>query len=291
MQWTIGNVRHRWRGCWQWAPVATVSAARSGVQRIRHRSKGAMRTTLRHLVALRAPSLVNRSFTLGSCTEFSGYQLWEQRIRHRSRGSAQKTLGHTDALRASLPGNRDCTLGNRLYLHQAQPRRQRIRHWSRGTEQKTLRQSVALPAALPMNCGRTLGNHLPLPMGISADATDTWATYFIFGYWRHGSRILMAKLGTQEREAVDTTSDQGMDSRRAWAHPSRHWGAAPRSIHESACTGLATEARMHTYMDHLRLREEEREGKEAGESEEGKERKGEGESKSTVESESTDWSA
>ena len=39
---------------------------------------------------------------------------------------------------------------------------------------------------------------------------------------------------------------------------------------------------MHTYMDHLRLREEEREGKEAGESEEGKERKGEGESKSTV---------
>ena len=39
---------------------------------------------------------------------------------------------------------------------------------------------------------------------------------------------------------------------------------------------------MHTYMDHLRLREEEREGKEAGESEEGKERKGEGESKSSV---------
>ena len=35
---------------------------------------------------------------------------------------------------------------------------------------------------------------------------------------------------------------------------------------------------MHTYMDHLRLREEEREGKEAGESEEGKEREGEGES-------------
>jgi hypothetical protein len=73
-----------------------------------------------------------------------------------------------------------------------------------------------------------------------------------------------------------------MDSRRAWAHPSGHWGAAPRSIHESACTGLATEARMHTYMDHLRLREEEREGKEAGESEEGKEREGEGESESTV---------
>ena len=39
---------------------------------------------------------------------------------------------------------------------------------------------------------------------------------------------------------------------------------------------------MHTYMDHLRLREEEREGKEAGESEEGKEREGEGESESTV---------
>jgi hypothetical protein len=57
---------------------------------------------------------------------------------------------------------------------------------------------------------------------------------------------------------------------------------APRSIHESACTGLATETRMHTYMDHLRLREEEREGKEAGESEEGKEREGEGESESTV---------
>jgi hypothetical protein len=43
---------------------------------------------------------------------------------------------------------------------------------------------------------------------------------------------------------------------------------------------------MHTYMDHLRLREEEREGKEAGESEKNrgkdKEREGEGESESTV---------
>ena len=39
---------------------------------------------------------------------------------------------------------------------------------------------------------------------------------------------------------------------------------------------------MHTYMDHLRLREEEREGKEAGEREGGKEREGEGESESTV---------
>ena len=39
---------------------------------------------------------------------------------------------------------------------------------------------------------------------------------------------------------------------------------------------------MHTYMDHLRLREEEREGKEAGETEEGKEREREGESESTV---------
>ena len=39
---------------------------------------------------------------------------------------------------------------------------------------------------------------------------------------------------------------------------------------------------MHTYMDHLRLREEEREGKEAGDSEEGKEREGEGGSESTV---------
>ena len=125
------------------------------------------------------PWFFSTNVTYGWETYF-GHQLFERRIRHRSRGSAQKTLGHTDALRASLPGNRDCTLGNRLYLHQAQPRRQRIRHRSRGTEQKTPRQSVALPAALPMNCGRTLGNHLPLPMGISADATDTWATYFIF---------------------------------------------------------------------------------------------------------------
>ncbi len=35
------------------------------------------------------------------------------------------------------------------------------------------------------------------------------------------------------------------------------------SIYEAACTGLATEAQMRTYMDHLRLREGEREGKEA----------------------------
>jgi len=84
----------------------------------------------------------------------------------------------------------------------------------------------------------------------------------------------------QEREAVDTTSDQGMDSRRAWANPSGHWGAAPRSIPESACTGLATEARMHTYMDHLRLREQEREQREQREQRE--EREGEGESESTV---------
>ena len=81
----------------------------------------------------------------------------------------------------------------------------------------------------------------------------------------------------QEREAVDTTSDQGMDSRRAWANPSGHWGAAPRSIPESACTGLATEAQMRTCMDHLRLREQEREQREQRE-----EREGKGESESTV---------
>ena len=81
----------------------------------------------------------------------------------------------------------------------------------------------------------------------------------------------------QEREAVDTTSDQGMDSRRAWANPSGHWGAAPRSIPESACTGLATEARMHTYMDHLRLREEEREGTERTERTERRKGRGGGE--------------
>ena len=74
----------------------------------------------------------------------------------------------------------------------------RIRHRSRGTAQETLRQSFALPAPLLMNRGRTLGNHLPLPFGISADTTDTWATYFNFGYWRHESRILMAKRGTHE---------------------------------------------------------------------------------------------
>ncbi len=44
---------------------------------------------------------------------------------------------------------------------------------------------------------------------------------------------------------------------------------------------------MHTYMDHLRLREEEREGNEAGESEEGNEREGEGPEDLPGESEST----
>ena len=68
-----------------------------------------------------------------------------------------------------------------------------------------------------------------------------------------------------------------MDSRRAWASSSGHWGAAPRSIPESACTGLATEAQMRTCMDHLRLREQEREQREQRE-----EREGKGESESTV---------
>jgi len=107
---------------------------------------------------------------------------------------------------------------------------------------------------------------------------------FVFGAQQTGS-LMGAEFGRdrereQEREAVDTTSDQGMDSRRAWANPSGHWGAAPRSILESACTGLATEARMHTYMDHLRLREQEREQREQREQRE--EREGEGESESTV---------
>ncbi len=73
-----------------------------------------------------------------------------------------------------------------------------------------------------------------------------------------------------------------MASRRAWARPSAsgHWEAEPRSIHESACTGLATEAHGSTADER---------GREAGkgsrseiEKENEPEREGKGESESTV---------
>ena len=108
--------------------------SQSRMQRIRHWSRGTVRTTFRHICALHASLPVNR-----------GYKPGNRRVGRRQRSAS-----------TSDDASNQC--GATLSLHKAQTHRQRIRHWSRGSVQATFRHSGALHVSLPVNRGYETGN-------------------------------------------------------------------------------------------------------------------------------------
>jgi hypothetical protein len=166
-------------------------------QRIRHWSRGAVRTTFRRFGALHVSLPVNRSHKpgnrmdgrqqhsistyegdsdqCGATSYLHGTQPREQRIRHWSRGAVRTTFRRFGALHVSLPVNRGYTPGNRRdgrwertastdegnsnqcgatsYSFKAQSCTQRVWHRSKGTVRTTYRHAFAFHASLPVNRG------------------------------------------------------------------------------------------------------------------------------------------
>ena len=182
--------------------TSSLHQAQPRERRIRHWSRGAVRTTFRRFGALHVSLPVNRSHKPGNRMDgrqqhfintYEGdsdqcgatsyvhrTQPRERRIRHWSRGAVRTTFRRFGALHVSLPVNRSHKPGNRMdgrqqlsigtnegdrdqcgatsYLHRTQPREQQIRHWSRGTVRTTFRRFGALHVSLPVNRGYTPGN-------------------------------------------------------------------------------------------------------------------------------------
>ena len=113
---------------------ATSYSTQPRIQRIRHWSRGTVRTTYRHSFVLHVSLLVNRGYKPGN--------------RRDGRGKRSTS---------TYEGNGN-QCGATLYLPKAQPRTQRLWHWSRGTVRTTYRHSIALHVSLPVNRGYKSGN-------------------------------------------------------------------------------------------------------------------------------------
>jgi hypothetical protein len=203
-----------------WYLLAYRHKSRHYTQRIRHRSRGTVRTTFRHSVALHVSPPVNRGYKPGNRREgwrsrststyagasdqywtTSNYpraQLRGQRIRTWSRGTVRTTFRQFTALHASAPGNRGHTPGNRGDFRGHQSGAQRIRQRLGGAVQTTFRQFTALHASLPVNHGCQLGNRLSRSLASSAYDTVPRALDCTFDYWRCELQSRMAALGVHD---------------------------------------------------------------------------------------------